>query len=339
MFSILNRIKLPLKFIFITVSVLSVLFALVIHQTVFSNGDADASVPLISATESELRHYWEREVKNNPADVVYDSFVESYIEQDENRWHWAMHVLASILYDRYGADALEFCDNSFQNACYHEIMSSFSYEGKVVEQSEIATLCEGNWNCSHGIGHGLVMYYGYDQETLTGILERCPIELSVVPIESCQSGVFMEFITRTMGAPRGELDAIKNTVDKDLCSEIEPAYRGPCHFVMVEFVVAHTDPTKKEVADAIGEYCRQFAVGYEDDCFIGAGFNAKFLTKEYTEGISLCKDIAGGQGEHEDSCLGALAMQYMFFNRKEISEMICDEVSLQGRETCLSNLF
>lgn len=325
-------------FAFIALCALFCVLALSAQYGMVDAGRTDSVPPPIASGETELREYWKDQIQQHPAAAVYSSFIETYTSQDENKWHGAMHVLASLLYERYGIDALQFCDESFQQACFHELMSTFAYEGEITEESEINAHCGGNWNCLHGIGHGLVMYYGYDQENLTGVLSRCPSEPEAMPIAACQSGVFMEYITRTMGGSRGEIKKIAGQVDQGLCSEMEPEYRGPCNFVMVELIIAETGSSNEEIADSVGEYCRSSASGYEAECFTGAGFNVKFLTEEYDEGIALCESIAGDYQDHKDTCLIALAMQYMFFSKTQDSAMICEAASAEGKEECLSML-
>jgi hypothetical protein len=327
----MQRTKFLLPLLLVFVCVVSSLFLV---QFIFDAfGDRD-SFPSITAEEEKMREYWRNEIQLYPADVVYRNFIDSYSAQDENGWHGAMHILASLLYERYGLEALQFCDESFQQACYHELMSSFAFEGKATQADEISDLCGKDWNCLHGVGHGLVMYYGYDQETLSATLSKCPQEHQNF-IEGCQSGMFMEFITRTMGSSRGEIQKSTHQVDQNFCLEVELAYRDACHFVMVESIVARADQSQKDITASVNEYCLESAKGFEDACFKGAGFNIKFLTQNPSEGIALCEVVSGGHEEYRDTCLTTLAMQYSFFKKREISEEICDAVSTWKKDKCL----
>lgn len=323
------------KFTYLIVGFLLLFLSVFLYQ--YFTAEAEAA-PMIDAPEPELRKYWEKQIKKNPPEEVYATFVASYTSQDENRWHAAMHILASIMYEKYGVDALKYCDDSFQQACFHELMSSYAYEGIAVEPKEIDALCKRGWSCLHGIGHGLVMYHGYDKAALDTALSKCPVLPKNDFVDGCHSGAFMEFITRTMGKSRLEMQKIAEKADKGLCFEVVPEYKAGCHFVMIELLVAEVESIDTEVADVIHTYCTTTAVGYEDACFKGAGFNIKFLVEGVDEGIALCQKIGGGNPAHSDSCLLTLATQYLLFSKQEDSKLVCDSVTPELRAKCIAGV-
>ncbi len=96
------------------------------------------------------------------------------------------------------------CTKSFSSGCYHGVIQAY-FQGRGTPDEEIVdALCEpyksvehSRWilfQCVHGMGHGLTMYYGHD---LPMALEACDLLQDNWDRQSCYGGAFMENI---MGA-------------------------------------------------------------------------------------------------------------------------------------------
>lgn len=93
------------------------------------------------------------------------------------------------------------CDESNESGCYHGVLQAYFSAAKSVGEPEVLAVCapfrakeSDRWllfQCVHGAGHGLTMYYGHD-------VPRALTDCDFFPDEwgkrSCYAGVFMENI-------------------------------------------------------------------------------------------------------------------------------------------------
>lgn len=96
------------------------------------------------------------------------------------------------------------CSDMFSSGCYHGVIQAYfeSQEGEV-DAAAVNDLCrsyrdsdapDARWilfQCLHGMGHGLTMYYDFD---LPRALETCDMLERSWDRESCYGGAFMENI-------------------------------------------------------------------------------------------------------------------------------------------------
>lgn len=93
------------------------------------------------------------------------------------------------------------CDESNESGCYHGVLQAYFSGSKSVGEQEVLNVCApfrtreaDRWllfQCVHGAGHGLTMYYGHD---LPRALTDCDFFQDEWGKRSCYAGVFMENI-------------------------------------------------------------------------------------------------------------------------------------------------
>ena len=93
------------------------------------------------------------------------------------------------------------CDESNQSGCYHGVLQSYLVSKKQIGPAEVNGVCESfrgpkadRWilfQCVHGTGHGLTMYYAHD---LPRALKDCDYLNTTWDQRSCYAGAFMENI-------------------------------------------------------------------------------------------------------------------------------------------------
>ncbi|MEO8576456.1 MAG: hypothetical protein ABI556_07145 [Gemmatimonadales bacterium] len=93
------------------------------------------------------------------------------------------------------------CDESNQSGCYHGVLQSYLIAKKTIGPAEVNAVCESfrgpqadRWilfQCVHGTGHGLTMYYQHD---VPKALRDCDYLNGDWDRRSCYAGVFMENI-------------------------------------------------------------------------------------------------------------------------------------------------
>ncbi len=144
------------------------------------------------------------------------------------------------------------CDESNQSGCYHGVLQSYLIAAKHVGPAEVNAACEpfrgpnaDRWllfQCVHGTGHGLTMYYDHD---VPRALADCDYLSGGWDKQSCWAGVFMENIVNVempknmhhshegMAGMSGMSASKWKPLDRnDLlypCSAMEPKYLTACY--------------------------------------------------------------------------------------------------------------
>ncbi|MCY3599366.1 MAG: hypothetical protein OXN85_05300 [Gemmatimonadetes bacterium] len=111
-------------------------------------------------------------------------------------------------------DAFEECTEVFQSGCYHGVVQAYFIAMGEPNAEMVAGLCApyeadpaDRWllfQCLHGLGHGLTMYYGHH---LLMALEGCDLLTTGWNRNSCYGGAFMENVVNAIAPhhPAAEL--------------------------------------------------------------------------------------------------------------------------------------
>ena len=112
------------------------------------------------------------------------------------------------------ADVFGECTEVFQSGCYHGVVQSYFVAMGEPNEGMVVGLCEpyeadpaDRWilfQCLHGLGHGLTMYYGHH---LLMALEGCDLLTTRWNRDSCYGGAFMENVVNAIAPhhPASEL--------------------------------------------------------------------------------------------------------------------------------------
>ena len=153
----------------------------------------------------DLNH-WQDRINSVGGALAYEEFKEfNYGTIDStNTRHAVAHEFGALLYQMEGLDALSVCDDAFFFGCHHAFLGEAISDHGVEAIHIMDEACNESFTdsaCQHGIGHGLVSYYGYDRDDLDKALEQCGTLTDKGPAAGCGGGVFMEYNFRTMANP------------------------------------------------------------------------------------------------------------------------------------------
>ncbi|MBV9773875.1 MAG: hypothetical protein JO040_07990 [Gemmatimonadetes bacterium] len=100
------------------------------------------------------------------------------------------------------------CTPDYQSGCYHGVIQAYFMDprrGEAVTEASVNALCrdyradeKDRWlqfQCAHGMGHGLTMYYDHD---LPRALRGCDLVQSGFEREACYQGAFMENVVNAL---------------------------------------------------------------------------------------------------------------------------------------------
>ncbi len=214
------------------------LLAIVSIAFVFTRHTSHAAAPSFTNTP-EGRHqqeaYWQTEIKTVGGAKAYKEFGAFVAPLSSNTKHALAHIFGGALYRSQGESALAVCDAQFSYGCFHEFLASAIEEHGI---SEVQTLNEDCWNslvssplaCQHGIGHGVLGYFGYGSSSLDKALSLCKDLPMSDSIGGCYGGVFMEYNMRTM---LDYNDKVRPVTDNDIyapCDTLADEYKKACVF-------------------------------------------------------------------------------------------------------------
>ena len=254
--------------------------------------------------------------------------------------HLIQHLVGGYLYETEGSAGIVKCKLYFQGACYHDfIILLLSREGENAltdAMDECKKFGQSTANiCSHGIGHGFLVWYGYGRlvEAAEGC-DRMAEKVENFSMTHCLEGVFME--------NQWALHAGGESPDQWL-SETDPYY--PCSdpriknewllgcwtnqgAVMFHFFKGNI----REATDA----CRGLPnPDYRRSCL-------ESLVRQihpYTENkvlsaISMCTEM----GEWKNQCLEELAVSDYGQGGRDLPYRICESISAAHKDACYERL-
>lgn len=212
-------------------------------------------------------------------------------------------------------DAFEECTEVFQSGCYHGVVQAYFIAMGEPNAEMVAGLCEpyeadpaDRWllfQCLHGLGHGLTMYYGHH---LLMALEGCDLLTTGWNRNSCYGGAFMENVVNAIAPhhPAAELVSAGTAAEGEAGEAVEASDHGagahhhgamamaegvepfeplraddphyPCSILGEEYLTScyqmqtsamlwHND---WDIADAASS-CLEAPDGWRDDCFVSLG--------------------------------------------------------------------
>ncbi len=154
--------------------------------------------------------------------AVYETTEQSFV-------HDLAHVAGTALFRRFGKEGIRYCGDEFEWGCYHGFLSQAISSGIPPD-----VLCQRMvgvdlMNCSHGIGHGLLLVYTYSISGLERSLIAC--ETLREQFSACAGGVFMEYntgrTTQLMGDAR---EAVTRDAQKifEPCESLSRKFQAEC---------------------------------------------------------------------------------------------------------------
>ena len=256
----------------------------------------------------EIHSYWRKQIRMLGPESAYLKLQQETASTTLSNQHILGHVFGRELYKEKGLTAFSFCGIELGGGCIHEFM------GTAIEERGLSVLTRLNQDCisefreeivvvcQHGLGHGLVSYFGYEDDKIAKALDACASTEGVNLIRGCYSGALMEFDSRTMRDSL--LRPIGDAGPFELCEKLHDKYKPACYFWSPQYIwesLFDAGQTPEAFAGT-GSYCEKVPSPYIDYCFQGLGNfvppNANF---EMDKSHELCN--ASSKIEHNrDTC-------------------------------------
>lgn len=257
--------------------------------------------------------------------------------------HQEAHTVGRIAYEVYGAKVFEEGDASCHSGFYHGAMEAFLKEtgtdnlaSKIKEVCSIFPTGFGNFECLHGVGHGIMALEAYD---LSRSLRVCEDLEDPFPVGSCYGGVFMENIIAGQGG--GALaDHETEWVSDDPhfpCDAVDPSYevQYQCYQMQTSWMLTLYDYD----FDRVAKECLNARPDMVKICFKSYGRDAAGHVLRRPRRISaLCEKVP--ERYYENCVVGALNVVVEFWggSLKDQASELCRILPAKGKNVCYSTL-
>ena len=182
------------------------------------------------------------------------------------------------------------------------------------------------YQCIHGLGHGLMIYTGYD---LPGSLKTCDGLNQEFEQVSCSGGVFMENFNSSYGVKSRYLRANDPIYP---CNKAADRHKAQCYGLVTANLLTRTGYDQKKTADG----CRRSERDWVGICFESFGRDVSGIAgKSASKAIASCA-LAGA---NEGDCLYGVAREIVNSDAAgERGARFCGKVKARHRRRCFSGI-
>jgi len=182
------------------------------------------------------------------------------------------------------------------------------------------------YQCIHGLGHGLMIYTGYD---MPGSLKTCDGLRTDFSQVSCSGGVFMENFNSSYGVTSKYLR--KNDPIYP-CNAVAEGYKAQCYGLVTANLLRRTGYDQRKTADG----CRRSEPDWLHICFESFGRDVSGVAgRSASKALASCR-LAGA---NEGDCLYGVAREIVNSDAGgERGARFCQQVAKQHRPRCFAGV-
>jgi len=202
----------------------------------------------------------------------------------------------------------------------------------VCNDPEIKTNAFNYYQCDHGLGHGLMLYTGYDLPQALGFCHKLQTDFDQT---SCTGGVFMENLSSSFGIKTNWLDK-KNLLYPCNSKVVRGRDKIYCYTIIAQRILPAVNYDWRKTAD----WCRRSEPGWADECFQSFGRSVASVTRSAGSGsisvnagrmAALCQ--TAGSGERD--CITGAVIDELNNNPSDLTvQAFCDNVMGTFRSSC-----
>ncbi len=257
--------------------------------------------------------------------------------------HLLVHEIGYVAYERYGEDALQYCNESFLSACYHGVILNLLADRGLTGVTKAVQRCKDAGpqvftQCIHAAGHGLLAWKEYEMLPALSLCDTLVTTDATIPAFNCYDGVFMENIFGVHDGKPSPNRMVKKTDPYYPCNAVPDKYRGGCWSNQASLMYQLFDGDLRQVAqqcDAV------VPLAYKELCYNNFARQIHPQTQGKTDtAVSLCDNATGAW---KTECLLSLVpAAFSVGDRENMSYEICaylSEKKSPKANACYQTLF
>ena len=325
----------------ILASIISVCAVVVVGLTIYFYAEYGTSNQSINAAQP-LSHYQLEEVKAKLVELLKErgprasfDYLRSAIKNDTalaRECHPLLHHVGHAAYQEYKdfTKTVSYQDGLCNSGYTHGAIEAYFIASSDI-QAALTSACPAQnkatfqqWQCYHGVGHGVMYYTGKD---VPQSLSLCESLSSDFARNACVNGIFMErfIVVSHSGAPT------KNTADTTiaLCKQQVDAYKADC------YIYAPTAYLEQHINDYSGAFidCQNAEAEYIGACIYGVGGQAAKDNITRPEVSSdICQIAPRG---YVSACIEGIIGQLLNYNASMSPvKPLCSTTFVQFKDAC-----
>ena len=266
--------------------------------------------------------------------------LEAEVDPNSNGCHRIAHSIGSAALARYegnvGRTFAEGASNCFAGY-YHGVLERSLVNVGSRRASALGalarTLCDGRpiralaeleYQCLHGLGHGLMITTGYD---LPVSLEVCDRLRSEWEATACEGGTFMENISTSYGV---RSRWVRDDDPIFPCQVVHEGAKRTCYQLVTSRMLQVHGVDWERIAKGCGSLARRWV----RECFQSFGRDVSGQTRRAAEEVSAICELAQDYG-HEVECVRFAAMDMTLnYQRGDEAAGFCATARTALREPC-----
>lgn len=231
--------------------------------------------PLSAGELSVQEGLWKNRFDQVDPSQAYSEFKKTFANANFGSQHVMAHFIGSEIYGLSGINGINVCDSTFAFGCYHGYFSQIlSQEGlsviKMLDETCVSKFGPLGSGCQHGIGHGVMDYFGPNK--LVDALESCKDTTTPSPVAGCTSGVFMEYFVPILISDTGAefssrpFDELK---PYEACPNLPKHFRQSCYYAIGQW---WNQTFMRRDYSTQGLLCKNMPDNeFMEDCYLGIG--------------------------------------------------------------------
>lgn len=310
----------------------------------YSSKSTDNKTSLQNARDTAFNEKWKSIISNKGAKKAYEDFKTENLKTPLGTQHDMAHLFGMLLYDTLGLDGLSICDTTFTYACYHSLVASaldkeglsiLNKTGDICNNLPDKSILSG---CYHGIGHGILSYFGYDFSHLLQSLDSCNSYSTLNEIEWCSTGVFMEYNYHLVAGPNRKMRDYDPSNIIYPCDSVPEKFVPACFFQQTQWWLSVLPGSDANKIQLIETTCSQRSINEQNQCFKGLAIHIGLYVKWETErAISLCRTLS--TVDRQESCLTQSAQEFVYNHKlTSAAAQICSQLSEDKSLECLKKI-
>ncbi|MBI2053175.1 MAG: hypothetical protein HYT41_00305, partial [Candidatus Sungbacteria bacterium] len=257
--------------------------------------------------------------------------------------HLLVHEIGDVAYERYGEEALRYCNESFLSACYHGVILNMLAERGIEGVAKTIANCKEAGihvftQCSHAAGHGFLASEDYRILSALPLCDRLGAIDPAIPVFNCYDGVFMENIFGVHDGKPSPNRMVRPDDPYYPCNAVPEKYRGGCWSNQATLMVELFRGDLRKVA----QHCDGVKNSeYQRICYDNFARQIHPVTEGKTDrAVELCDNATGAW---KTTCLITLInAAFSVGDRRDMPYEICNYLGAQksgSADLCYQNLF
>ncbi len=304
------------------------------------SGSQTPDLPSAHAPLQERVGFWEDVVRAEGALSAYEMLMRATENKSIGEQHEWAHAFGSALFRVEGVEGIRVCDSRFSYGCFHQFLGDTILSLGAESIPQLNQICfdqlsENPLSCQHGIGHGALAAFGYDDESLRKALSECKALPGADLIGGCYGGAFMEYNVRTMlaekAAPR---EYLGNPLHP--CDSLDEAYQIACIYWQPQWwsqTVAR-GLAKNDAFAMMGSYCGGLSPILQRTCFEGIGNIVSFEADFDPAKVRTLCDATSRDAADRLACRATGANHLGIDKGREYGYAVCDDLTEEAKEFC-----